>query len=91
MFYIIAYDTSSDKRRRKMAKAIKAYAKRVQKSVYEACIERNEYIKMIEAIEKVIDGKDDNVRIYNVPKDALDAITVYGPLPLIDMSDFEYD
>jgi len=91
MFYIIAYDTPSNKRRRKMAKAIKAYARRVQKSVYESCIDRNEYIKMVEAIEKLIDDREDNVRIYNVPKDAIDGITVYGPLPLIDMSDFEYD
>jgi len=74
-----------------MAKEIKAYARRVQKSVYEANLERAQFLKMVEAVERVIDEKDDNVRIYNVPKDAVSDITVYGSVPLIDMSDYDYD
>ena len=90
MFYIIAYDTPSDKRRRKMAKAILGFARRVQKSVYEANLDRNEYIKMLENIERVIDAKDDNVRIYGVPKDEVSNIAVYGSIPLVNNLDYEY-
>lgn len=90
MFFIISYDTPSDRRRRKMAKAILGFARRVQKSVYEANLERNEFLNMLMAIERTIDLEEDNVRVYHVPKDAIARIEVYGKTPLVRDVDFEY-
>lgn len=90
MFYIICYDTPSAKRRRKMAKVILGYGKRVQKSVYEANLERSEYINMLISIEKVLDDKEDNVRVYQVPRDAVPNIEVYGTVPVLEDKDYEY-
>lgn len=90
MFYIICYDTPSVKRRRKMAKTILGYGKRVQKSVYEANLEKIDYINMLISIEKILDEKEDNVRVYQVPKDSISNIEVYGAVPILEDTDYEY-
>ena len=83
MFYIIAYDTPSDKRRRKLAKAIEGYATRVQYSVFETDIKRAKCKEMIEKARECIDENNDNLRIYEVPKDYLGKIRVFGKIPLV--------
>lgn len=90
MFYIIAYDTPSNKRRRKFSKTILAFGKRVQKSVFEARLERVEFLRLVEFIEKLIDPIEDNVRFYGVPRDALENALIYGQIPLLDDLDYEY-
>ncbi|MEQ8172984.1 MAG: CRISPR-associated endonuclease Cas2 [Candidatus Eremiobacterota bacterium] len=90
MFYIIAYDTPSDSRRRRLAKAIEGYATRVQKSVFETNIKLAKFKEMIEKARDCIDEKEDNLRIYEIPRDYLGKVRIYGKLPLVKEQSFYY-
>jgi CRISPR-associated protein Cas2 len=90
LFYIIAYDTPSDSRRRKLAKAIEGYATRVQKSVFETNIKLGKFKEMIERAKECIDEEEDNLRIYEIPRDYLGKVRVFGNLPLVKDKPFYY-
>ncbi len=64
MFYIVSYDIPDDKRRTKLAKILKDYGDRVQESVFECILDKNLLDKMAEKINKVINQKEDSVRVY---------------------------
>lgn len=62
---LIIYDIIDNKRRTKMVKLLESYGTRVQRSAFEALINRNQYSKIIEGIKKTI-SNEDNVRIYRL-------------------------
>jgi len=64
MFVLASYDIKDNKRRGKVANTLKNYGERVQYSVFECILDRDKLRRMIEAINKVIDKKEDSVRIY---------------------------
>lgn len=53
MFIIVAYDIVDNKRRTRLAKGMKSYGYRVQKSVFECQLD-DDYLQMKKAIEKTI-------------------------------------
>ena len=61
---LIIYDIIDNKRRTKMVKLLESYGTRVQRSAFEALINRSQYSK-IEGIKKTI-SNEDNVRIYRL-------------------------
>ncbi len=65
MFYLVCFDIVDDSVRQKVAKVLKGYGKRVQKSVFE-CGELNErqFLKLKEKMESLIDASEDSVRYY---------------------------
>lgn len=62
---LIIYDIIDNKRRTKMVKLLESYGTRVQRSAFEALINRSQYSKIIEGIKKII-SNEDNVRIYRL-------------------------
>ncbi|MCR5105801.1 MAG: CRISPR-associated endonuclease Cas2 [Eubacterium sp.] len=65
--YLVSYDISSDKRRRKIAKELENYGKRVQYSVFECNISKGKYKKMYAKLLNLMDGDEDgNIRIYEL-------------------------
>ncbi|ASS38486.1 CRISPR-associated endonuclease Cas2 [Mogibacterium pumilum] len=62
---LIIYDIIDNKRRTKMVKLLESYGTRVQRSAFEALINKSQYIKIIEGIKKII-SNEDNVRIYRL-------------------------
>ena len=52
MFYLISYDIPDDRRRSQLAKALKGFGTRVQYSVFEAHLSRNQY----EELKHVVAG-----------------------------------
>lgn len=62
---LIIYDIIDNKRRTKMVKLLESYGTRVQRSAFEALINKGQYIKIIEGIKKII-SNEDNVRIYRL-------------------------
>ena len=90
MFYIIAYDTPSNKRRRRLAKALEGFAVRVQKSVFETHLDKDQYYMMVEKAVACIDEKEDNLRIYEIPKDHIPKLKIYGKISLVPDSKFYY-
>jgi CRISPR-associated protein Cas2 len=64
MFVVVAYDIVDDRKRLRVAKLMKSYGVRVQKSVSECILDDRRYLKMKEQVEKLIDWEDDGVRYY---------------------------
>lgn len=77
-FYLIAFDISNDKIRRKVVKILEKKAIRVQKSVFETMINDKEYIRMKTKIDNLIDTKTDSVRYYFLCKSCVKNIDVTG-------------
>lgn len=66
---LISYDVSTtDKagrtRLRKVAKACQDYGQRVQNSVFEVDVDYGTFLKLKDKLEKLIDPKQDSLRIY---------------------------
>jgi len=64
LFVIVSYDVVDDRKRTRIAKLLKDYGERVQKSVFECRIDDRRYLKMKEGIGKLMDWELDSVRYY---------------------------
>lgn len=78
MFVVVSYDIVDDKKRLRVAKLMKNYGVRVQKSVFECRLDDRRYLKMKEQIEKVIDWEEDGVRYYALCAGCLKNIDISG-------------
>jgi CRISPR-associated protein Cas2 len=78
MFYIICYDTPSDKRRRKLHKTLKNFAVAVQKSVFETFLDGPTFDKMMAKIHDLMDESVDSVRVYGLSRKAQKRMRVIG-------------
>lgn len=78
MFYIICYDTPSDKRRRKLYKMLKNYAVSVQKSVFETFLDGPTFDQMMKKIYALMDSSSDSVRVYSMSRRAQKRMQVLG-------------
>ncbi|ANQ54516.1 hypothetical protein XJ44_08955 [Thermosipho affectus] len=78
MMYVISYDITNDKRRRKLTKYLESYGVRVQYSVFETELSREQLSILIRELKKRIDEKEDTIRIYPISKDARKSITTLG-------------
>lgn len=77
-FYIICYDSPSNKRRRKLHKLLKNYAVAVQKSVFETFLDAQNFTKMMNKIEKLMNEKEDSVRVYGMSKRIQRKVKIIG-------------
>lgn len=65
--YVVAYDISDDKRRRRVGEALEAYGVRVNYSVFEIEIKSQSQKRILEEkILKIIEPRDDSFRIYHI-------------------------
>jgi len=65
-FYLLTYDIANPKRLGKVARAMEAVGERVQDSVFEAWLSAAEVEKMLKKIRKIINEKEDSLRIYSL-------------------------
>ena len=72
---LIIYDITDDRHRLKLSKYLSSFGTRVQKSAFEAKLNKKQYIKLITGLERLI-CKEDNVRIYKRYEDS--EIITYG-------------
>lgn len=77
-FYLISFDITDDKVRRKVVKILESNATRVQKSVFEAWLNEKEYVRLKFDIDSLIDPLSDSVRYYLMCKNCVDNIQVSG-------------
>ena len=77
-FYVLAYDMTSDKRRARIAKLMEAIGERVQGSVFEAYLTHPELEKLLRRVGKVVDGKEDSLRIYTLCEACRPKTTMIG-------------
>lgn len=66
LFVLVIYDIIDNKRRTKFAKAMNGYGFRVQKSAFEALLEESLFVNLKKEIPRLIDLKEDSVRIYRM-------------------------
>jgi CRISPR-associated protein Cas2 len=64
--YIICYDISNDKRRRRLVRCLHFFGERVQESVFEAVLNASLMNKMQSTIAGIINHESDCVYIYPV-------------------------
>ena len=62
--YAIAYDISSDSRRRKVANLLDSFGDRVQNSVFELVVSRSMLAKCLQRMKKLLNLKEDKVVVY---------------------------
>lgn len=72
---LMIYDIVDNKRRNKMVKCLEAYGVRVQKSAFEALLNRRQYEKMLRESSILIDEAVDSLRVY-VLDDIIDVYTL---------------
>jgi CRISPR-associated protein Cas2 len=89
MFYLVCFDIVDDATRQKVAKVLKGYGIRVQKSVFE-CPELTEkqFLKLKEKMESLIDATEDSVRYYRQCGACLSRCEISGTGTLPEQKEF---
>jgi CRISPR-associated protein Cas2 len=82
MFLVIAYDCTDDRRRLRLSKILLDYGFRVQYSVFEAEMPLELLNEMTSRIERVINKKEDSVRIYQICSRCLKQAELFGDAEL---------
>ena len=83
MHLLVTYDVSTEtatgrRRLRKVCQGCKNYGQRVQKSVFECDVDDVEKERMLQALLKIIDKKEDSLRIYRLMEPLESHVEVYG-------------
>jgi CRISPR-associated protein Cas2 len=78
MFVIVSYDVSEDKRRNKIAKKLKDFGERVQKSVFECNLDEEKIKQLVKTVVPLLDEEEDTLRIYKVCKECKKKTEIYG-------------
>ena len=73
MFYVVAYDITNDKRRKKISECLDKYGRRVNYSVYEIELNKTKLNQLLTEIKvkKLINKKYDSLRFYHLCKDCV--------------------
>ena len=78
MFYAISYDISDDRRRLKVAKTLKDFGERVQRSVFEANLEAGQVERLKKRLAPLINPEEDSLRIYPLCAACVPRVEVLG-------------
>lgn len=66
--WVIAYDSPSHRRRRKLAKLLEGYGLRVQWSVFECQLRPDQLVQLRQRLERLVQPGEDSVRLWPVPQ-----------------------
>ncbi len=77
-FFLLAYDITSDRRRAKIAKLMESLGERVQGSVFEAWLTTVELEKLVKKAQKLLNEKEDSLRVYVICAACRPRLKVYG-------------
>ena len=79
MFCLVCFDIVDDRTRTRVAKTLKEYGVRVQKSVFECGqLGEQKFLKLKSRLEDLIDNSEDTVRYYFVCKGCLEKMEFSG-------------
>lgn len=77
--YLVSYDITSDKRRKKIANILENYGKRIQYSVFECNLDTKRYKKLYQEIMKeTADMTDGSVRFYYLCENCVPKMRLIG-------------
>jgi CRISPR-associated protein Cas2 len=78
MFIAVSYDIPDDRRRTRVMKALKDFGAHVQYSVFECELKEEDYKRMRERLDKLIDRKEDSVRFYVLCQEDVKKRRIWG-------------
>jgi CRISPR-associated protein Cas2 len=79
--WIVAYDSPSSKRRRKIAQLLEGYGQRVQWSVFECRLRKQEINTLLERLRRLVHRHEDRVRLWPVPEASCARVIQLGQSP----------
>jgi CRISPR-associated protein Cas2 len=85
LLYVVTYDISCDKRRKKVADLLEGYGRRVQYSVFECVLTAAKYKELRQRLRKRIKDGEDSVRFYPISKHTLDQVEVWNSSPVMQL------
>ncbi len=88
MLVIVSYDIEKNRTRTRLAKKLKDFGPRVQKSVFEADITEDEMSKLFELLEKVQLEENDSIRLYRICAGCQKNINIWGIGEITEDKDF---
>ena len=78
MLIIISYDIEKDRTRTRLAKKLKDFGPRVQKSVFEADVKQTELAKLRQTLDKVELKNEDSIRLYLICAECAGKVDIWG-------------
>lgn len=78
LYLVIAYDTPSDKRRRRMFRALQAYGERKQLSLFEARMTRTQWAELRGKLETIVEVSEDTLAAYPLSPEAVGRVWRVG-------------
>jgi CRISPR-associated protein Cas2 len=78
MLIVVSYDVVDDRRRTRLAHALKDFGKRVQYSVFECRLKDDQLDRLRTRIEALIDVKQDSVRLYRLCQECTAKVEIQG-------------
>lgn len=89
MNMIVAYDIADPRRLNKIAKLIKDYGVRVQKSIFEVDVDSRRFSEMKISVEEVIEASEDGVKYFPLCEKCAGTVEIIGQGVFVD-PDEEY-
>ncbi|MGF1539295.1 MAG: CRISPR-associated endonuclease Cas2 [Pleurocapsa sp.] len=78
VFYVIVYDIPDDKRRKRISDLLEGYGSRVQYSVFECVLNKQQYKQLCSRLQKIIKLDEDNIRVYPITRHTLEQVETWG-------------
>ncbi|EGJ09040.1 CRISPR-associated endonuclease Cas2 [Rubrivivax benzoatilyticus] len=64
MLYFVAYDISSDRRRRRVARVLEGYGSRLHESAFQCELRAGQLARLRRQVERVLDPDEDRLHLY---------------------------
>ncbi|MGK7883242.1 MAG: CRISPR-associated endonuclease Cas2 [Crocosphaera sp.] len=78
VFYLVTYDITCDRRRKKVSDLLEGYGQRVQYSVFECVLTKKQYKELCSRIKERVDLEEDSIRFYPISDHTLGQVEVWG-------------
>jgi CRISPR-associated protein Cas2 len=82
LLYLVTYDISCNKRRKKVSDLLEGYGQRVQYSVFECVLPADKFDELRQRLKPRVDQSEDSVRFYPLSRHTLNQVEVWGNLPV---------
>ena len=85
LLYVIVYDITCDKRRKKVSDLLEGYGQRVQYSVFECILSQSKYSELQKRLRKQVKSSEDSIRFYPLSKHTFNQIETWGEPPVTEL------
>ena len=77
-FYVVAYDTPSDKRRARIHKTLSGFGQWTQFSLFECHLTDKQYLQLRQRLDRHLKPEEDSVRFYSLCEGCLGKVQTVG-------------